>query len=220
MHYFATAVEMARLDQLAIDAGLEVRQMMELAGWHMLEVFERLDIRSDKSVVIVCGAGNQAGDGLCAARHLTNNGFPVQIVLVADLKSNDALHHLRLIERMELPIYKFETIEAKQVIKQADVVIDAMIGYNLKDVPRNQFAEAINLINDSENIVISYDIPTGLDATSGQVHDPCIRAEATLTLGLMKKAFEIPEGREVSGTIIYKDIGIPKFIYKQISENV
>jgi len=217
MNYHATAEEMARLDKLAIESGLEIQQMMELAGWHVLEVFRDLEIRPGASVVVVCGTGNQAGDGLCAARHLSNNGYHVEAILIKDLKSKDALHHLQLVEQMQIPIHCFSDQNTEHIMYSADIIIDAMIGYNLKNAPRDQFANAIRLINNSKATVIAYDIPTGLDTTTGQIFDPCIRADATLTLGLMKKAFETEAGQKVSGQIFLKDIGIPRFVYDQIT---
>ena len=91
--YYATAKEMERVDELAVQNGLAIEQMMELAGAHILSIFEKLDIDKDQKTVIVCGKGNKGGDGLSAARHLINHGWDVSVVLVSEDIKPDPMHH-------------------------------------------------------------------------------------------------------------------------------
>jgi NAD(P)H-hydrate epimerase len=118
--HFADADEMAHLDEMAIKNGLEVRQMMELAGWAMLSLFHRLGISDEYSVCVVCGVGNKAGDGLSAARHLHNYGFPVSVILVGTIKSEDTKHHLSLVEQLPVQIHSVQDVVAQQMIENAD----------------------------------------------------------------------------------------------------
>ncbi|MBI4050310.1 MAG: hypothetical protein HY398_02575 [Candidatus Doudnabacteria bacterium] len=179
--YFATAKEMERLDELAVKNGLSVLQMMELAGWHMVSLFELLKIPKKTKIVVVCGKGNKGGDGLSAARHLTNHGYRVSV----------------------MP-------------REAGVIIDALIGYHLNGAPRGKFREAIEWINNCGKKVVAYDLPSGVDATTGKYFAPCIRAFATLTLALPKRAFLKKEARKKSGRVFLADIGIPEFLYDKI----
>lgn len=219
--YYATAKEMEKLDKLAVKHGLEVRQMMELAGWHILSVFDRLKIPKRLKITVVCGKGNKSGDGLSAARHLINSGYNVGIVLLSKEISSDSAHHLRLLKKMSASVIFYPKEEPKAVrkINSSDILIDALIGYNLKGAPRGLFKEVIELMNQSKKRIIAYDIPSGIDSTTGKCYVPCIKAHATLTLALPKCAFKYREAKKTSGKIFLGDIGIPKFLYDKIKIN-
>jgi NAD(P)H-hydrate epimerase len=212
--YYATAQEMEELDKRAEENGLEIRQMMELAGYHMLAVFLKLGIDKGKSVGVVCGKGNKGGDGLSAARHLINNGWRVRILLLDREISAHAKHHLDLLEAMDGDIALYP--EGREMIRNSDVLIDSLIGYHLDGPPRGAFKEVIELMNQSEAMIVSYDLPSGADATTGECLKPCVRAHATLTLALPKKIFAAEEGRTRSGRVFLADIGIPAFLYDRI----
>ena len=207
---------MERLDQVAVDSGLEIRQMMELAGWHMVRLFERLEVEAGASVAIVCGVGNKGGDGLAAARQLVNYGWDVQIILVERLVSEDAQHQLKIAQDMKIPVMQFDA--AGIGFGQKDVVIDSLIGYHLDGPPRGLMAEAIKAINDAKALVVAYDLPSGLDPTTGACLQPCVRADSTLALALPKKAFLTEPGRQVSGRVFLADIGIPAWMYDRINK--
>lgn len=219
--YFSTAKEMERLDELAVSSGLEIRQMMELAGWHMLSVFNDLKIDKDKNILIVCGRGNKGGDGLSAARHLTNYGYNVSIILLSKNLKPDSQHHLELLQKIDLDILFYEDNKniAKNKIDLSDVIIDALLGYHLEGNPREDYAEVINIIGKTKTKVIAYDMPSGIDATTGQCLESCIKAHVTLSLALAKKVFDTNHGLEKSGKIYVADIGIPGFLYDKIANN-
>jgi hydroxyethylthiazole kinase-like uncharacterized protein yjeF len=194
---------------------------MELAGWHMVSIFRQLKIDRRKSIGIFCGVGNKGGDGLAAARHLHNHGWPVEIIMIRQRKiSPDAAHHLRLLKLMNIPIYSFtrDRSAAHKCVMNASVIVDSLIGYHLQGAPRGSFAEAIELIGRMHCRVISYDLPSGVDATTGQCYQPCIRANTTLTLALPKKAFKSAEAIKRAGRIYLADIGIPEFLYDKIQK--
>lgn len=216
--YYSTSKEMEKLDILAVKNGLEIRQMMELAGHHMIEVFQRLKINKNKKITIVCGTGNKGGDGLSAARHLYNYGYKkMSIILVSSKIKNDSKHHLNLLKKMKIPIYIY-TKKANALIKKSDILIDSLIGYHLDGPPRGKFEELIEVINEAKKKIISYDLPSGMSA-EGQCLGICIKAYATLTLALPKKIFKIKQGKKMSGKIFLADIGIPAFLYDKIKKN-
>jgi len=217
MRYFATAKEMERLDRYAVQHGLEIRQMMELAGWHMVSLFERLKIPKSSKVAVVCGRGNKGGDGLSAARHLTNNGWKVSVILLSKSIKPDPKHHLILLKNMKVEIVAYG-LRASNLISKADVLVDALIGYHLEGAPRGVYKKAIEEMNKSKAKIISYDIPSGVDATWGECFMPRIQAAATLSLAMPKKAFLKKDARKLAGRIIVADIGIPAFLYDKIKK--
>ena len=215
MHH-STAEEMKKIDKLAVESGLEIKQMMELAGWHMISVFDQLDLHTGNKVTILAGKGNKGGDGLAAARHLINRGFQVSIMLANSELKEKPQQHLSLLNEMNTKVLLYS--EAKQMAEKevcnTDIIIDSLIGYNLKGSPRENFKEIIEITNSTDSEVISYDIPTGIDATTGHCFSPCIQADVTLTLALLKKGLQ--ENEDKVGKLFLGDIGIPEFIYNKI----
>ncbi|MCF6276426.1 MAG: NAD(P)H-hydrate epimerase [Candidatus Magasanikbacteria bacterium] len=221
--YFATAKEMQFLDKIAVENGLCVMQMMELAGWHMLPLITSMSISKKSHIVVVCGTGNKGGNGLCAARHLLNHGFRTSIILMSKNITTQAKHHLDLLQKIDANILTVKNLEKQdeieKLINSSTLIIDALIGYNLKGAPRDNFAKIIEMINKTKKNVICYDIPTGIDPTTGECFEPHIRAYATLSLALPKKAFTKNKAKSKSGKIFIADIGIPHFLYERVSPN-
>lgn len=183
----------------------------------MQSLFQKLGISKEKQIVIVCGTGNKGGNGLAATRHLYNNGYRnIKVVLVATDIKEAPQQHLTLLKHMDIPITLGE--DGVQKITKAEVCIDALIGYNLNGAPRGLSKLFVDAMNASSAGVFSFDIPTGLDATTGECYESCIRADYTLTLALPKKGFLSPEGKEKSGDIYVADLGIPAYLYNEIEE--
>jgi len=216
--YYATAQEMERLDKLAVDTGLEIRQMMELAGWHMVPLFKMLQIPTKSKIVIVVGKGNKGGDGLSAARHLLNNGWNVSVILVSKDIKKDARHHLDFLQNIlsEVVVYSDHKNKSRHLIQESNILVDALIGYHLNGSPRGIFAEVIKLMNNAQKKIIAYDLPSGIDASNGECLHPCIRADVTLSLALPKLAFKNGNAKSF-GKIFVADIGIPAFLYNKIA---
>lgn len=216
--YYSTAKEMEKLDILAIKSGLEIRQMMELAGFHMVEVFRRLKINKSRKITIVCGTGNKGGDGLSATRHLYNYGYKkISVILISSKIKDDPKHYLNLLKKMKIPVYIY-TKKTDTLIRKSDILIDSLIGYHLDGDVRGKFKELIEVMNKSKKKIISYDLPSGVSA-EGKCLGACIKANATLTLALPKKIFKTKEGRKMSGKVFLADIGIPAFLYDKIKKN-
>ena len=218
--YYSTAKEMERLDELAVASGLEIRQMMELAGWHMVTLFAAENIPTTARITIVVGKGNKGGDGLSAARHLVNAGWQqVTVVMVSRETTADSLRHRQLIEQMGIPILYTEDDEeaATAVIHAADVCVDSLIGYQLDGAVRGLFVLLVEAMNTSAATVIAYDLPTGLDPDTGEATGVSVRADITLTLALHKKLFTTPAGQSASGQVYMADIGIQAFLYEKIA---
>jgi len=220
--YFSTAKEMERLDEVAVAHGLEIRQMMELAGYHMVAVFRSEQIPSEAKIVVACGTGNKGGDGLSAARHLINNGWQhVSVVYAGNELKHDSEHHRHLLQQMSVPevVYLDDSDTAHAWVADADVVIDSLIGYHLDGAPRGAFADLVSAINACHSTVIAYDLPSGIDATTGDAAGSAIYATATLTLALPKQLFLHADGQRHTGRLYLADIGIPAFLYDRIAQD-
>lgn len=218
--YHASAKQMKKLDRLAVQNGLSILQMMELAGWQMLNLFRLVQIPKRAKTLVLCGKGNNGGDGLAAARHLINYGYDVKVILAVANLNEHAGHQLKLLRKMQVPIMLFSKTRnrAKQEIHQANVVIDALIGYNLSGPPRGEFAALITLANQSQAKIIAYDLPSGADAEK-KCFVPCVRADYSLTLALPKKAFQNPNTKKNAGKVFVADLGIPARIYDKVAQN-
>src|SRR5713226_2062279 len=180
-----TTEQMRRVDQLMVEAfGIALLQMMENAGRELAALARRLlgGTVTDRSVVILCGAGNNGGGGMVAARHLHNWGARVQVQLAAEVA--------RL---KDVPAHQWRTVRALGLdyklipdLGQTDLIVDALIGYGLTGDPRPDIAQWIEGANAAGRPILALDTPSGLNLTTGVPGQPCVRATATLTLALPK----------------------------------
>jgi len=198
-----TSAEMKKIDNLCIKAGISVQTLMENAGKVVAEIAKKLI--KGKNIVILCGKGNNAGDGLAAAR-LLEKEFNITIVLT----SND-LHEEPKKQLTKLKNSKI--LNNIDNLKDFDLIIDALLGFSIKGNPREPIAGLINLANKSNIPLLSIDLPSGLDADTGKAYIPCIKADYTITLGLAKKGLI---NSKYTGKLYIGDIGIPKNIIKKV----
>jgi hydroxyethylthiazole kinase-like uncharacterized protein yjeF len=216
MYYTEKQIE--SLDREAVENGLEIRQMMELAGLQMLNLFGVLKIPHSALVVVLCGKGNNGGDGLAAARFLVNEGWEVNVILAEAALNENASHHLKLLKKMKVPalVFSENPAKAEEWIQRAAILVDALLGYHIKGNPKKPYDRMIKLVNEVNAKVIAYDLPSGLEATNGHCSTPCVQADYTLTLAIPKKAYKTPSGKIQSGQTYVADIGIPEFLYDKI----
>src|SRR3990170_3318459 len=210
-----TAAQMAEVDRLMIETySILLIQMMENAGRDLAEQARRmLDGRlTDRRIVVLCGAGNNGGGGMVAARHLHNRGAIVQAKLVGDAArlTDVPAHQWRILKVMGL------AMKADPDLAQADLIVDALIGYGLSGNPRGAVAAWIERANASGRPILALDTPSGLDTTTGQPGSPCIRATATLTLALPKMGLLTPQARPFVGDLYLADISVPPELYRQL----
>jgi len=221
-----TAAQMREIDRIAVsDFGLTILQMMENAGRSLaLNVMDMLGAPTaspgpdrTREVVILAGSGGNGGGGLCCARHLHNRGFSVyrmssiRVVLSKEPETlagaaQNQYHILHAAGVHPVPL-----AQAAGVIRRACLVVDALIGYSLRGAPRGTVAELIDLCNQHAARVLSLDIPSGLDATTGETPGPVVRPERTLTLALPKTGLQ-----RAPGDLYLADIGIPMGVYQRI----
>jgi hydroxyethylthiazole kinase-like uncharacterized protein yjeF len=167
--------------------------------------------------VILCGPGNNGGDGLAIARTLFNRGFAVQVFMVGiepGLAKGDVATNVKLLERLGVPITPLMDAAAVESIREqaesAALVVDALFGTGLDRTLEDAFRAAIKLANDSGVPILAVDIPSGLDADTGDVHGLSIKAEVTVTFVAAKPGFAAKAGPSFCGKVVVAEIGIPR----------
>ena len=211
--YVVTAEEMRHLEAVAKDDfGLSEATLMESAGTAVADVIlDRLESRH-KVVVIVCGTGNNGGDGFVCARVLKNAGVFVKVLLYGDPEriSGAARAYFLGVDRMRIPIIEIhKPIEAAPYIAEADVVVDALIGTGLTGEVTGEKAELMEIMNRNHAMMVAVDIPSGVMADTGEAKWPAIFADVTVALGALKRAHVLACAKEFCGEVVLSDLGIP-----------
>jgi NAD(P)H-hydrate epimerase len=217
-----TAAQMAEVDRSAVEEfGITLLQMMEQAGSHLADVV-RMEAGGDlreQRVVVAVGPGNNGGGGLVAARHLVNRGASVRVVLArpALRMSEAAQHQLATLIAMGahccVATYDLTDDELEHVLANADVVVDAVLGYRIHDAPRGEAERLIGFIVRAGRPVVSLDLPSGVAPDTGEAAGIAITATATLTLALPKPGLFRGEGPDRAGRVYLGDIGLPDALY-------
>lgn len=203
-----TAEQMREVDRLMVeDIGIDLVRMMENAGRNLASV--AIDVFSPSTVVVLAGPGGNGGGGMTAARHLSNRGVEVGVVL------SHGEERMTPVPTEQLTILRRIGVAVVDELHGADLIVDALIGYALQGPPRGRAAELIDRANGSGRPILSLDLPSGLEATTGTVADPCARATATMTLGLPKTGL-VAAAPSITGRVFLADIGIPPLVYERI----
>jgi NAD(P)H-hydrate epimerase len=218
--------QMRKVDDLMINKyGIELIQMMENAGSNLTELainlicknFENHDL---KNAVVACGLGKNGGGGMVAARHLSNRGFNVTVILTgaeSKLKSIP-LKQWNILKKLPVEMIIANSSDTLGVFSEADLIIDAVIGYGLRGELSGIPAHVIHEILNSQNQkVVSLDTPSGLNTTTGKFNDKfCIKAYATMTRALPKLGLIQDNAKECVGRLYVADISVPPDLYKEI----
>lgn len=214
------SVEQLRdLDRRAVSEwGIPIRTLMENAGRAVAD--ESLKFLSESGmaqpwkILILCGSGNNGGDGLVAARLLHQKGISVQTLLLkpAERFKNEPLDNFEELRRLQIPWAQIPD-GAWKPESGTSLLIDALLGTGFKGPADAKTAGVIEAANASGIPVIAVDVPSGLDADRGTAEGLCIRAKRTVSLAAMKKGFLNAASRQWTGEVTVKDIGFPKEIF-------
>ena len=220
-----SASEMQEIDRLTIrDMGIPGVVLMENAARGVTRIFlDHFNPRKKSHVVILCGRGNNGGDGYVIARYLHRAGLNVTVPILSALETitGDALINLDIIRRMKLKILEVpgsdEWDQLHQVIQGCDYIIDGILGTGLNSPVKGFFRQVIEEINKSHKPVTAIDIPSGLNADTGQVMGVAVKANLTVTFGFPKLGQLIFPGAGLVGSLAGVDIGIPDIVANRIS---
>ncbi|MCW2974081.1 MAG: NAD(P)H-hydrate dehydratase, partial [Thermoleophilia bacterium] len=203
--------EMRTVDRLAIDeVGIPSAVLMERAG--MGAAGEILNWFPDAlNVAIVCGPGNNGGDGFVVARHLAAAGRRVRVLLVeaASKVRRDSQTFLDVLEKLHVPVERVNVTAWRTSLEGVDLVVDAMLGTGVSGAPKPPYEAAIRAIEASLLPIVSLDMPSGVDASDGTIAGAAIRADLTVTFHAPKVGLAIAPGRFHAGRVKAVDVGIP-----------
>ncbi|MEW6447236.1 MAG: NAD(P)H-hydrate dehydratase [Bacillota bacterium] len=213
-----TAEEMREIDRRAIEEyGIPGLLLMENAGRSVAQaVVERLGGVAGKKVVILCGKGNNGGDGLTAARHLFQHGAVVKVFLACEPGdfTGDARVNYEIWERLGRQVFSLVSPNGLQLLKialmQSAAVVDALYGTGFRGRMADRLSKAVETVNAAGKLVIAVDVPSGLEADTGRVNGQCIRADLTVTFGLPKLGLAVEPGSGYAGEVTVADISLPR----------
>lgn len=214
----ASAQQMRDIDRITIEQwGIASTTLMETAGHavlhHLRCDFGRL---TQKSVIIFCGKGNNAGDGLVLARMLIGEGCQLQVVLSHEKSemSQDAQFNLELLEKMNFKCDSFQGLDLNALPK-VDLLIDALLGTGIQGPVKGVFFDMIEKINQMTAPVYAIDLPSGMNTNSNKLEGPCIKATKTICIGAAKPACLYSPTRELCGQLAVEKIGFPVSLLHQ-----
>ncbi|MEX0620355.1 MAG: NAD(P)H-hydrate dehydratase [Solirubrobacterales bacterium] len=196
---------MAEVDRWAIEQqSVPSLELMEAAGHALAEASAA--VAKPGPVTVVCGKGNNGGDGMVAARHLVESGYEVQVILLwePDALSPDATTSFQLLAGAEILTGQ----GAMSRLAESGVIIDAMLGTGFDGEPRSPVSEAIEAINAAGCPVVSCDVPSGVNASTGEA-GLSVKADRTVTFHGLKVGHLISPGKHLCGAVTVAGIGIP-----------
>lgn len=212
--------EVRRIDDRAVNefrmSGLV---LMENAGRGAAELLLRQNVTGP--VVIVCGKGNNGGDGYVIARHLEAVSVDVHVLLLNDPTevTGDAATNLTILQLAGTPITAIEVVDSAEfrtLLGAGDWIVDALLGTGLTGEVREPYRTAIERINDTDRPVLAVDLPSGMDSNTGQPLGVCVKATLTATFVARKVGFDAAGADEWTGTVEALPIGVPRRLLDDI----
>ena len=209
--------EMRELDKLAIEKiGIPAEILMENAGnAAYFVILKELGVKGKKFTVI-CGTGNNGGDGFVTARKIHSSGGKVRVFILGDinkLKKNPR-KNFEIISNMGIEIRSVKDInEIKRSIDESDAIVDAIFGIGLSREIRGIYRDVIDIINKSKKIIFSIDIPSGINGNNGKIMGIAVKANYTITFGLPKIGNLLYPGYEHCGKLYVSHISYPQSLY-------
>lgn len=221
-----TRAEVRELDRRAVqDYGVPSLLLMENAGRACAAAAAELLVGGRGEVVVLCGPGNNGGDGLVVARTLWNRGRDARVLWIGGRSAEEGSGDVRANARMwralgreiEPVVSLQDADELGRSLERADVVVDALFGTGLSRPVEGLFARVIRAVNRSGRAVLAVDVPSGLDADRGEVLGEAIRATRTVTFVAPKAGFERGRAPDLLGRWEVAEIGIPRPLLEALS---
>jgi hydroxyethylthiazole kinase-like uncharacterized protein yjeF len=213
----STVAEMQGMDKTAVAKyGIPKEILMENAGTAAYKVIKKEFGVKNKKFVVICGGGNNGGDGLVVARKLHSNGAQVTVLLLTKKGKYDgaAGKNLNTLSQLPVPVKEINTVaKIKKDIAEIDCIIDAIFGTGLARNVEGIYADTIQAINKSKKTVFSLDIASGINGDSGQAMGIAVKADYTVTFGLPKLGNLLYPGYERGGKLYVSHISFPRALY-------
>ena len=215
-----TGSEMRRIDEAAISRFVTGVTLMERAGQRVFEQIESMFPSLESiAVSIFLGRGNNAGDGLVVARLLAEKGAKVTLNYLRPVEefSPDAAKNLARIASLREGAKVVEVFLhlsgrqelARKALEDSDLIVDALLGTGLNKEVGEEYASVIDVINESDLPIVSIDVPSGINADTGEIMGSAVVADATVTMGLPKIGCLFYPGKGCTGDLVVGDIGVP-----------
>lgn len=221
-----TASEMRKLDEFVIHSiGIPAEVLMERAGFGVAEkILNYFPSERYKKVLVICGPGNNGGDGMVSARYLWDKNYEVRVVLLSEKEKykGEALINLKILEKLGLILEEVKEVsQFKNLLLSffPDIIVDAIFGTGLKRGIEGFYKEIVDEINTykekKEVKVVAVDIPSGICADTGQILGTAVKADLTVTFELPKVGHFFYPGKEYSGILEIVPIGFPEKIIEE-----
>jgi hydroxyethylthiazole kinase-like uncharacterized protein yjeF len=217
--------EMREMDRLTIHKmGIPGAVLMENAARGSARIFlEHFDPSPGSCAAVICGPGNNGGDGYAMARYLSHAGMRIIVIVLAKAAriTGDALTNVKIIKRMKMDIREApgpaEWRKTRGCLADCDYIIDGILGTGLNSDVSGYYSRVIREVNSSGKPVMSIDIPSGLNADTGKVMGAAIRADLTVTFGFPKLGQMLFPGADLVGRLARIDIGIPYMVAEMVT---
>jgi len=202
--------EVAELDERTQTRGIAADALMEAAGREVADAALRLlGGAYGRRAVVVCGKGNNGGDGLVAARHLDRAGVRTTVLLLDEGAREPAATNLRRLEATRVRRRPFSSAAIERELDRADVAVDAIFGTGFRGAPEGASAVAIRALEALGVPVVAVDIPSGVNGATGAVDGEAVHADITVTFGAAKLGLVLYPGAAFSGVVEVEPIGFP-----------
>lgn len=215
---YLTREQMIEVDRAMMeDFNIELIQMMENAGRNLAHLARIRFFDGDpsgKKVVVLAGTGGNGGGALVCARRLHNYGAQVSVLVTGADENFTPIpsHQLDILHRMKVPV---APAAAGTAVDAPNLIVDGIIGYSLQGAPHGTAADLILWANEQGVPILSLDAPSGVDATTGTVYEPAIKATATMTLALPKQGLRASGVAAQVGELYLADISVPPGLYAE-----
>ena len=212
----ATSYEMSKIDTRAINEyGIPSEVLMEKAGKSSADEIWKRYGKNNLSVTIICGKGNNGGDGYVVAKNLYDYGAQVTVLRILSSKklSPDSLIFFKIISSMDMTIVDINSdslVSSEKYIYDCDLIVDAILGSGSKNRKGSIENKIISILSKCEKNIVSLDLPSGVDASTGESENSHFISSLTISFGVLKRAHVLLPASDLSKEIINVDIGIPK----------
>lgn len=212
-------------DNAVKEGGIEHIKLMENAGTSVFRfINDRLGV-NNKSVAIVCGRGNNGGDGFAVAKRMFDGGAKVRILLaLGNPTTDDAAKLLENSEQAGIKTITYieekDKLEFAKTLDAADIIVDAIFGVGFHGTVSDTLTEIIEMVNSARGTVVSIDVPSGVDSDSGEVAGPCVRADYTVTFSTTKPGHVIYPAVDYCGHVHIATIGIDEHVIQEQEHHI